>query len=451
LWVRLRCAQRPRCPRGGLIETVLGLGAVVFLIAVNALFVAAEFALIALDPSKLEVQAEKQPRRARMVQALLDRFGFHLAGAQLGITVSSLILGFIAQDALGSVIELIPGLERSGTMGAIVALVLATILQMVFGELVPKNLAIAQPNSVAMTLAPIQRVYAMVAAPIISLFDGVANLLVRRLGIEPTESLHPGRSRDDIAHLIVSSGESGSLEAGESVLLRRSIRFGEKDAADVLVPRPDMVILDLGGSIADLRAESSRTGHSRFPVCGEDLDDIKGVVDVRDIFTIEPGERWAKPISTIVRDVLVVPESRELPELLADMNQSRSRIAIVVDEHGGTAGLVTLEDLFEELVGDIADEYDIAAPVTATLRAGAYDVDASLHSDELLDAVGVEIPDGPYETLAGFVLSEFGRLPSVGESVESGGWVYTVELMDRRRISRVAMRPLPPVEADTES
>ncbi len=379
------------------------------------------------------------------MRSLLDRLSFHLAGAQLGITVSSLILGFIAQDALGGVLESIPGVESGGTSAAVLALVIATVFQMVFGELVPKNLAIAKPDAVSFTLGPIQQVYGVIARPVIAGFDGSANALVRRLGIEPAESLQSVRSRDEIAQLIVSSGESGTLGEGERDLLIRSIRFGELDAADALVPRPDMVVLNLDATISDLRAASLRTGHSRFPVYGVDVDDIKGVADVRDVFTLTPDQRQDTPIAAILRDVVDVPESRELSELLGDLRQTRSRIALVVDEHGGTAGLVTLEDLLEELVGDIADEYDVPVAVTATLRAGEYDVDGSLHTDEVFDAVGARIPPGPYETLAGFVLSALGRIPDVGDHVEVGDWRFTVLVMDRRRISKVALRPLPTV------
>ena len=408
----------------------------------NGLFVASEFALVALDPARVEAYGKQRPRRARIVSALLDRLSFHLAGAQLGITVSSLILGFVAQDALSGVLDVIPGLQPDGATGAVVALAIATFLQMVFGELVPKSLAIAGPRPVAFALGPLQRIYGIAAAPVIRLCNGVANAVVRRLGTEPTETFHSARSRDEIAQLIERSGKSGTLDEGERILLTRAIRFGVKDAADVLVPRPDMVTLRQDSLIEDLRAESLRTGHSRFLVCGDDLDDVVGVVDVRDIFTLEAQDRHDTPVAAILREVLVIPESRELPELLADMRDSRSRIALVVDEHGGTAGLVTVEDLFEELVGDIADEYDVPVPITATLRAGAYEVDGALHADEVREAVGVELPDGPYETLAGFLLSEFGRLPEVKDAVEVDGWRYTVVVMDRRRISRVSMRPM---------
>ena len=312
-----------------------------------------------------------------MVSALLSRLSFHLAGAQLGITVSSLILGFVAQDALSPVLDTIPGIDSSSARAGVIALVIATVFQMVFGELVPKNLAIARPDGVSFALAPLQRTYGLLAQPIIAGFDGSANALVRRLGMEPVESIRSTRSRDEIAQLIVSSGKSGKLNEGEQDLLIRSIRFGDLDVADVLTPRTDMVVLPRDAMISDLRAASLRTGHSRFPVYGDDADDVVGIADVRDVFTLAHELRDETPIAAILRDVVVVPESRELSEVLTDLRGARSRTALVVDEHGGTAGLVTLEDLLEELVGDIADEYDVPAAVTATPRAGAHIVDGS--------------------------------------------------------------------------
>ena len=413
------------------------------LVAVNGLLVAGEFALVALDPSRIEGASEKRPRRARMVSGLLDRLSFHLAGAQLGITVSSLILGFIAQDAFGGLFDLIGGFDSSGARAAVLALVLAATFQMVLGELVPKNLAISRPERVALTLAPIQRGYGVFARPIIALFDGAANALVRRLGMEPSQRPRSGRSRDELAQVIVSSGERGTLGEGERDLLIRSMRFGDLDAADVLQPRLDMIALRKEALISDLRAATVKSGHSRFPVYGHDLDDIVGVVDVSDVFTLPSELRESTPLAAIMRDILVVPESRELSEVLNDMQGESTPMALVVDEHGGTAGLVTLEDLLEELVGDIADEYDVPFVVTATPRAGAFELDASMHTDEVFDAVGVEIPEGPYETLAGFVLAAFGRLPLAGDSIDVGEWRYTVLVMDKRRVSRVAVRPLP--------
>jgi len=382
---------------------------------------------------------------------MLGRLSFHLAGAQLGITVSSLILGFIAQDALSGVLDLLPGIDSSGTQAGVIALVIATVFQMVFGELVPKNLAIAKPDGVSFALAPLQRMYGVFAGPVIAGLDGSANVLVRRLGMEPVESIQSTRSREELAQLIVSSGESGKLNEGEGDLLIRSIRFGDLDVADVLTPRTDMVVLQRDAMISDLRAASLRTGHSRFPVYGDDVDDVVGIADVRDVFTLAPELRDATPVAAILRDVVVVPESRELSEVLGDLRGARSRTALVVDEHGGTAGLVTLEDLLEELVGDIADEYDVPTEVTATPRAGAHEVDGSLHTDEVLEALGVEIADGPYETLAGFMLSAFGRIPEVGEAVDVDGWRYTVLVLDKRRISRVEVRALPHGEPDTGS
>ena len=430
-------------PGGGLIiEAVFGLAAIAALIALNGLFVAGEFSLVAVDPSTLERRAESGSRAARLARSLLRRLSFTLAGAQLGITVSSLVLGLVAQDSLAPLFEALPGVESArGATGAVVALLIATFTQMLLGEMIPKNLAIARPVGLAQALAPFMKAFNTVAGPVIAGFNGLANLTVRMLGVEPTEELERVRSRGELAHVIRSSAEQGTLAGEQTALLLRTIRFGENDAADALVPRTEVVGVPGDATIGDLRRIARESGLSRFPVYGEDLDDVVGVVDVRDVFRIPDTERDGTPVSEIMTEALFVPESRELDDVYQDLKRSGSRLAVVVDEHGGTAGIITREDLLEEIVGDIADEYDDPIGLTVVRRSGAYELEGSLHTDEVEELLGIDIPEGPYETLAGFLLDRFGRIPTVGDSVEWSGWVLTVTGMDGRRVSRVSVTP----------
>jgi CBS domain containing-hemolysin-like protein len=425
------------------IGTALGLVAVLILVVVNGFFVAAEFALVAVDRGRIETRVADGEKAARTVSGLLPRLSFHLSGAQLGITICSLVLGFLAEPTIAAIIEpVIEPLvgERASTGVAIfIALVLATVFQMVVGELIPKNLAIARPETTALALGAAIRTYSTVFGPVITFLDRSANATVRRMGIEPKEELTRVPTLAEIALLVRFSRQEGTLATNASELLERSIRFAEKSAADALVPRVEVKALGRDASVADLVAASARTGHSRFPVYGTDIDDIEGVVLVKSAHGIAPEDRATTPVSALMTEVMVVPESRELEDLLVDMRGSRNPLVVVVDEYGGTAGILTLEDLVEEIVGEIDDEYDTPT-LTVASRAGEWLLPGSLHPDEVVDACGLEMPEGPYETLAGFVLERLGRVPDEpGDTFTHDGWLVEVRGMERHRITRVRL------------
>ncbi len=418
-----------------------GLVAVLVLIALNGIFVAGEFSLVAVEASRIDVMADRGNPAARLVRSLLGRLSFHLGGAQLGITVTSLLLGLIAEDALGPVLDLIPGVgSDGGALSAAVAIAVATVVQMALGELAPKNLAVSRPLGVSLFLAPILRLYGIVAAPVVLLFNGIANRTVRALGIEPTEELRTVRSLDDLEYVVASSRER-TLEEADARLLTRTLRLSRKDAADALTPRTAMVALDSAGTLSDLVEAAEATGHSRFPVLGADIDDVVGVVEVRDLFKVPPQARPSTPLSAVMRAPVVVLEHRELDGVLLDLEAGQSRIAVVVDEHGGTAGLITREDILEELVGDIADEYDEPLALTPTRRGDSFVLDGRTNLDELEDRVGLVLPDGPYETIGGFVLAQFGRIPDEGEVLDHEGWRIEVVRRDALRIAELGVRP----------
>ena len=376
--------------------------------------------------------------------AILRRLSFHLTGAQLGITATSLALGFLARpiiaEALAPLLEPIVGAASTEGVSIALALALATVTQMVVGELIPKNLAIARPLPTARRLSRPVQAYGLVFGPLIGLLQGAANWTVRRLGIEPREELTAVRSLGELELLIHSSAEEGSLEREAVALLTRSIRFGEKTAADALVPRVALEAVRHDETVADVVARSIESGYSRYPVYGADLDDIRGVVHVKSIYRLAVAERAESPVAAIMDDPVVVPESRDLESLLVELRAAGSHMAVVVDEYGGTAGIVTLEDLLEEIVGEIDDEHDARPPeLTVVVRPGTYDLAGSLHADEVLDSCGFELPEGDYETLAGFVLDRMGHLPVPGESIEYDGWAIEVRELDRRRISSVRL------------
>lgn len=427
------------------IDLAFGLVAVVLLILANGLFVAAEFALVAVDRSKIEREVAAGSRRARITDGLLRHLSFHLSGAQFGITVTSLVLGFLAQPVvarlLAPLLEPLVGEEFVAGVSLVAALVLATSVQMVVGELIPKGLAIAAPETTALRLSPVLRVYGIVAGPVLRLLDGSANRLVRALGVEPKEELSNVRSLPELQVLVETSAEEGTLGGGASALLTRSIRFGTKTAEDALIPRVDVRALPVEASVVDLVHLSVETGHSRFPLYGADLDDVRGVVHVRGAHAVPRAERATTTVSSLMRPILAVPESRELDDVLVDLREARTHLAVVVDEYGGTAGILTLEDVLEEIVGEIDDEHDRPPTLTRPRRAGEFVVPGTLHPDEVADLCGLDLPDGQYETVAGFVLDRLGRIPTVGEHVVVGEWRVEVVAMDRLRIAEVRLRP----------
>ncbi|HJL98784.1 MAG: hemolysin family protein [Acidimicrobiales bacterium] len=421
------------------IDPLLGLVAVLVLVALNGIFVAGEFSLVAVDVERVEVMAEQGHRRARVVRKLLTRLSFHLGGAQLGITVTSLLLGLLAEDTIGAVLDFLPGISLSpGPLRAVIAIGIAAVLQMIFGELAPKNLAISRPLGTGLWLGSILRIYGLLAAPITTAFNGLANKLVRLGGIEPVEELRSLRSLEDLEHLVRASS-ARTIKEDEARLITRTLRLSRKDAADALTPRTSMVALRSSGTISDLVQSARESGYSRFPVIGADLDDIVGMVEVKDVFSLTTDDRERRPLGDIVRPAVIVPEHRELDGVLVDLELAASRLAVVVDEHGGTAGLISREDILEELVGDIADEYDEPVPITASQRDGRVIVEGLKSRDEIEEILGLRLPDGPFETLAGFILQQTGSIPEIGQVVEWRGWKLEVLRKENLRIADVAI------------
>jgi CBS domain containing-hemolysin-like protein len=425
------------------IELALGLAGLGLLILLNALFVAAELSLVAVDRDRVDALAEQGSRPARIVSRALSRLSLTLSGTQLGVTVLSLVLGLVAEPTVAKVIDplvtpLPDGVERG--VSIFLALVIVTALTMVLGELLPKGIAVAAPLPVALRLAAPLRIYSIVFGPLIRVLNNAADWSVRRLGVEPREELRSVRNIDELELLIASSGQEGTLDPQAFTLLTRTIRFGHKTAADALVPRLDMVTVGRDDTVADLVAIALESGHSRFPVVGDDLDDVMGVVHVKDVLRIPPEERQRTSVTELSKPAAFIPEGRDLESLLTEMRAGGVQLAVVADEYGGVAGIVTLEDLLEEIVGEIEDEYD-PVPVTSPLPSGTSVVEGTVHLDEAAELTGFHVPEGPYETLAGFVLARLGHLPHAGERVRHEGWELEVVEMDRRRIASIRVTP----------
>ncbi len=413
------------------------------LVAANATFVAAEFALVAVDRTRVDERAGSGDRGAKRVQRLLDHLSYHLSGAQLGITVTSLLLGFIAEPVVADLIDpALNGVLGSSSAGVaiVIGFSIATVVQMVFGELVPKAMATSSPFSMAVALSRPTAVYGKVARPLVAVLDGMAARISRAIGFEISDDSESARDRVELEQLIRSSGEEGTLDAGEVQLLTRSIRLADKSADDAMVPRVQVLSISCDSTIDDLVDVAVRTGHSRFPVTTGDLDSIVGVVHVKSVHAVPVDQRRSTSVESVMALVLAVPETKDLDELLVELRERGGQLAVVVDEHGGTAGIITLEDILEEIVGEIDDEHDDApASLTRVESKGSTIIPASLHHDEVVDLVGFEMPDGEYETLAGLVLDRLGRIPETGDICIVDGWRIEVVAMDRLRIATVRL------------
>ncbi len=425
---------------------LLALGGAMLL--ANALFVAAEFSLVTVDRTKVADAAEAGDKTAASVLAALRSLSTQLSGAQLGITVTSLVVGYLAEPSLATLLRgplSRVGLGEAAATGVALttALVVATALQMVLGELVPKNLAIARPGPVAARVVGPHRAFTSAAGWLIRLLNGNANWLVRAMGIEPQEELMSARAPEELQSLVRRSAEMGTLPRPTAALLSRGLEFGERSATDAMTPRVRVHYVEAGTSAAEVLERARHSGLSRFPVTGPGgTDDIVGVVDVRQVLSVPRDERAATAVEDIAIEPLFVPEAIELDTLLRLLRRSATDLAVVVDEYGGTDGIVTLEDLIEELVGDVEDEHDTPIPRVQVSADGSYVVTGLLRPDEIR-TLGPDVPDDDgYDTIAGFLSDTLDRLPEVGDEVVVGDWALRVTRMDGLRVDRITLTPL---------
>jgi len=412
------------------MNTVSGLLIMTALLVLNASFVAAEFSLLALDRARVEAQANQGSRVHRSLLRALQRLTLTMSGCQLGITLSALMLGFVAEPTMA---RLLTGDDHPTGLSVLLAIFVATVLHLIIGEQVPKYIALAAPESTSRKLVPLLSGYSVLVRPLVRLLNGMANSVVRRFGVEPRDEIDTSRTSEELETLITERA-AGVLDPEEVSLLTRSLRFSDKTAVDVLIPRVDISALQRATQVSDLITQALDTGRSRFPVFDKDLDDIIGVVHVKSVYRLSPEERRTTHVSEIMRDVLAVPETRKLEEILSDMRRRRTQMAVVIDEHGATSGIITFEDLLEEILGEIKDEYDNDLTEAEVENPGSFLVAGRLNFDEVFDATGFRIPEGQYETIAGFVLERLGHLAEPGEKVIEEEWTIEVVEIKRRRI-----------------
>ncbi|MFE2411995.1 MULTISPECIES: hemolysin family protein [unclassified Kitasatospora] len=428
-----------------MITAWLLLFAAVLLILANGLFVAAEFAFVTVERGAVERAAEAGDAKSRRVARALRHLSFELSGAQLGITVTSLVVGMLAEPALSTLLS--PVFDAIGLPDAaahatavILGMLLATVLQMVIGELVPKNWAISRPLQVARAVAAPHMAFSRACRPLISFLNGAADRTVRAFGIEPQEELAHARTPAELVSLARHSAKAGAIDEESATLFVRTLGLGELTAESVMTPRVDVAALQRDATASDVVNLTRATGLSRFPVYTDSLDEVTGTVTLKDALAVPAVHRGRTRVAELASPPLLVPET--LPaERLLDQLRRLQPMAIVVDEYGGTAGVVTVEDIVEEIVGEVQDEHDPAdspelVPLPPVDGRPVWEADGRARTDQL-EAIGLHAPDGPYETLAGLVADLLGRLPQPGEQAHLPGWLLTVEAVDRHRTSKV--------------
>jgi CBS domain containing-hemolysin-like protein len=428
-----------------MLELWLLVGLGVLLTAGTAVFVASEFSLVTLDVAIVEKGTPPGDRRGRSVIKALRHLSTELSGAQVGITVTTILLGYTTQPAvvrlLGGPLESSPlGEAVGGAVAVVAAIVLVNGFSMLFGELVPKNFALSHPLGTARTVAPLQRGFTRALRPVISFFNGSANAILRRVGVEPREELSGGRSAQELASLVRRSAEVGTLDEGTAALLTNTIELDELTAVDVMTYRMRMVVVQREDTAADVVDKARRTGHSRFPVIDDSRDDIVGLVNLRRAVAVPYERRAEVPAAALMVEAPRVPETVRLGPLLVELRELGLQMAVVVDEYGGTSGVVTFEDVVEEIVGEVSDEHDRRRAGTARLVDGSWSLPGGLRPDEIEEVTGLTVPeDGPFETVGGLVMAELGRIPAVGDEVEVPGVRIRVDQMAGRRVERVRL------------
>ncbi|MCP1387020.1 hemolysin family protein [Corynebacterium sp. TA-R-1] len=454
-----------------IVISILSLIGFILLTASTGLFVAIEFAMTGLERSTVEAHVrEKGDATAHAVARDHANLSFVLSGAQLGITVTTLAAGFLAEPVLGQyftpLLELVGlGESASQTVALVLALIVATFLSMVFGELVPKNIAITEPLGTARFVVPPVNAFNQVFKWFIKSLNATANWIVRKMGIEPADDLASARSGQELGAMVRNSAEAGGLDASTAAVIDRSLRFGETTAEEVMTPRSTIDSLDAEETVADLIALARESGHSRFPVRRGDLDDTIGVVHIKDAFSVPKEERSVTTVASLAKPVPFVPGTLDGDAVLNRVRSAGSQVVLIADEYGGTQGLVTIEDVVEEILGEVYDEYDDRESERDFQRFGtSWEISGLVRLDDMADKTGYTAPDGPYETLGGLIMATLGRIPKVGDKVvlpegavsfqeefESargdGFWLARVTVMDDRRVDKAILSPITPEQA----
>jgi CBS domain containing-hemolysin-like protein len=424
----------------------LFLGVGILLILGTGFFVSVEFSLVALDHATVQRSIDRGEKGAQALMQCVTTLSTQLSSCQLGITLTTLLTGFVIEPSIGKLLE-VPlsalGFAGAHAVSLVVAMIIATLGSMLLGELVPKNLAIARALAVGRAVARPQLIFTAVFKPAILLLNGFANKVLHAMGIEAQEEISGARSPAELASLVRRSAELGTLDEGTARFVSRTLSFAERTAADVMTPRMRVTTVEATDPIDEVIRAARSTGHSRFPVIGDSPDDIRGLVHVKKAVAVPAEKRAGIEAGAIMTEVLRVPETIHLDALISQLRDGNLQLAVVLDEYGGTAGVVTLEDLVEEIVGEVSDEHDRLAPGVLQSASGDWFFPGLMRPDEVSEQVpGIVVADDPaYETVGGFVMRALGRVPVQGDQVEVDGGTLEVTRMDGRRVDRLRFAP----------
>ena len=424
------------------------LAAGLLLILGTGFFVAVEFSMIAIDVPTVQRMVDDGDKGAEPLLRCLKSLSTQLSACQLGITLTTLLTGYVMDPAVTALLQpVLGGLALPEpvmrTVSLIVSMLVATLLSMLIGELIPKTLAIAEPMTLGRRLARPQLMFSAVFKPAIVLLNGFSNKVLHRMGLEAKEEISGARGPEELSSLVRRSAQLGTLDAQTATFLDRTLRFADRTASDVMTPRIRMETIHEDESLPDVVDLARSTGYSRFPVIGDSSDDIRGVLHVKKAVAVPRERRADLTAGSVMSDMIRVPETVHLDQLLTELREANLQVAVVVDEYGGTAGMVTLEDVVEEIVGEVADEHDRVTPGVLQTASGRWYFPADLRPDEVRAQIrGLEVPeDGAYETVGGFLMARLGRIAAIGDVVDVDGGRISVERMDGRRIERVRFEP----------
>ena len=417
----------------------------IFLVLANGFFVAAEFAIVKVRASQIELQAKSGSKVAKMAKNITEHLDGYLAATQLGITLASLALGWVGEAVMTQIVHAFFGLfqvELTGVvaknLGHVLAFSIITFLHIVFGELAPKSIAIQRPVATTMKVAAPLQFFYYIFRPIIWILNGFANFLLRLMGIE-VHGHEASHSSEELQYLLEKGKESGALNNTEHELIKNVFDFNERIVKNIMVPRTKIVAVELTASKEELIKTATEEGYSRIPIYDDNIDQIIGIVHTKDLlsFVVQGKEVLLK---NMIRKPYFIPETKKINDLMAEFQQKRIQIAIVLDEFGGTAGMVTLEDIVEELVGEIQDEYDEETPVVEKISETEYMVDAGASVHDVSGHLPLELPESSdYDTIAGLVSHYFEKIPDVGEVHEAVGYSFTIIKKTQQNIEFVKL------------
>ncbi len=429
------------------------LAAGLLLILGTGFFVAVEFSLVALDQTAVQRAVDNGDKGAEPLLRCLKSLSTQLSSCQLGITLTTLLTGFLMEPSIGAMLTGplgslgVPDAAVAGIALAI-AMLIATLLSMLIGELVPKNMAIAKPLEIGKLLARPQLLFTAIFKPAITVLNGFSNKVLHLFGMEAKEEISGARSPSELASLVRRSAAMGTLDKGTATFVARTLSFSERTAADVMTPRMRVETIESTKSVTEIVDVARRTGYSRFPVIGESADQILGVVHLKKAVSIPFHKRPDIEVGAIMTDVLRVPETLHLDALILELREGNLQMAVVQDEYGGTAGVTTLEDLVEEIVGEVSDEHDRVKPGILLAADGTWFLPGLMRPDEVSERIGqLNVPDeAGYETVGGFMMADLGRIAVVGDTVPVEGGLLVVDRVERRRIDRIRFIPAPSLD-----